>query len=377
MRELEDKLDRLARAAHDGGVQGVLLATHHNIAWLTGGRSNGSTRRREAGTARLLVTADGRRFVLANAIEMPRMLDGGACRPRLPADRISVDQRPGSGVCRRPARDSARRRTRRSAPTGRCPNTVPFEPALARTRARSDRGRDRSLPRPRTRHRPDRRRRLPPADAGDDEREIAATHRRRPRRRAGPRGRAARRIGRAHPTISASCANRDALEACRPRRDVRRTRRPDREPLANRRGRRRPARSAGRAREPRRRCSSACSTETRPGTSGATSVRRGRRRLRRGRLSDTRSCRTIREARSAIAHATGSRIRSRPQTVQARQAFAWNPDDHRDEAGRHRARPRRSDRAHHVHAGLAVHRHQPAGLRPRGGRRLAHGLKVR
>ena len=30
---------------------------------------------REAGTARLLVAADGRRFVLANAIEMPRMLD--------------------------------------------------------------------------------------------------------------------------------------------------------------------------------------------------------------------------------------------------------------------------------------------------------------
>jgi len=75
VRELEDKLDRLARAAHDSGVQGVLLATHHNIAWLTGGRSNRVDASREAGTSRLLVTDDGRRLVLANAIEMPRMLD--------------------------------------------------------------------------------------------------------------------------------------------------------------------------------------------------------------------------------------------------------------------------------------------------------------
>ena len=75
VRELEDKLDRVTRAAHDGGVQGVLLATHHNIAWLTGGRSNRVDASREAGTSRLLVTADARRFVLANAIEMPRMLD--------------------------------------------------------------------------------------------------------------------------------------------------------------------------------------------------------------------------------------------------------------------------------------------------------------
>ncbi len=75
MRELEDKLARLTRTAHDAGVQGVLLAMHHNIAWLTAGRSNRVDSTREAGTARLLVAADGRRFVLANAIEMPRMLD--------------------------------------------------------------------------------------------------------------------------------------------------------------------------------------------------------------------------------------------------------------------------------------------------------------
>ena len=86
MRELEDKLARLTRTAHDAGVQGVLLAMHHNIAWLTAGRSNRVDSTREAGTARLLVAADGRRFVLANAIEMPRMLDEVARRARLPAD---------------------------------------------------------------------------------------------------------------------------------------------------------------------------------------------------------------------------------------------------------------------------------------------------
>jgi Xaa-Pro aminopeptidase len=75
VRELEDKLGRLARAAHGAALQAVLLATHHNIAWLTGGRSNRVDASREAGTSRLLVTSDGRRLVLANAIEMPRMLD--------------------------------------------------------------------------------------------------------------------------------------------------------------------------------------------------------------------------------------------------------------------------------------------------------------
>jgi antitoxin VapB len=73
--EHEEKLQRVARLAADAGLAGVLLAAHHNIAWLTSGRHNRVDGSREIGTARLLVTAEGRRFVLANAIEMPRMLD--------------------------------------------------------------------------------------------------------------------------------------------------------------------------------------------------------------------------------------------------------------------------------------------------------------
>src|SRR5207249_83845 len=74
MRELEEKQERLVRAVKESGLDGVLLAAHHNIAWLTGGRSNRVDASREIGTARLLVTVDGRRFVLGNAIEMPRLV---------------------------------------------------------------------------------------------------------------------------------------------------------------------------------------------------------------------------------------------------------------------------------------------------------------
>ncbi len=71
--DIDEKQARLVTALKDAGLGGVLLATHHNIAWLTGGRSNRVDASREAGTQRLLVTADGRRFVLANTIEMPRL----------------------------------------------------------------------------------------------------------------------------------------------------------------------------------------------------------------------------------------------------------------------------------------------------------------
>ena len=72
--EHDDKLERVRRVAHAAGVDAVLLAGHHNLAWLTSGRGNRIDASREAGSARLLVAADRRRFVLANAIEMPRLL---------------------------------------------------------------------------------------------------------------------------------------------------------------------------------------------------------------------------------------------------------------------------------------------------------------
>ena len=56
------------------GLGGVLLNAQHNFAWLSGGGSNGIDLSRENGAANLLVTSDGRRFVVANNIEMPRLL---------------------------------------------------------------------------------------------------------------------------------------------------------------------------------------------------------------------------------------------------------------------------------------------------------------
>lgn len=55
-------------------LAGVLLNAQHNFAWLTGGGFNGIDTSRENGAATLLVARDGRRFILANNIEMQRML---------------------------------------------------------------------------------------------------------------------------------------------------------------------------------------------------------------------------------------------------------------------------------------------------------------
>ncbi len=53
---------------------GVLLNAQHNFAWLTGGKSNGINLSAENGACFLLVRRDGKRFVLANNIEMTRFL---------------------------------------------------------------------------------------------------------------------------------------------------------------------------------------------------------------------------------------------------------------------------------------------------------------
>ena len=74
MTEFDEKRDRLTRICHEAGVAGVILATQANFAWLTGGRINRIDGSRELGAGALLVAADGRAYVLANAIEMPRLM---------------------------------------------------------------------------------------------------------------------------------------------------------------------------------------------------------------------------------------------------------------------------------------------------------------
>lgn len=53
---------------------GVLLGAQHNFAWATGGKSNAINASIEPGACFLLVRRDGKKFVLANNIEMPRIL---------------------------------------------------------------------------------------------------------------------------------------------------------------------------------------------------------------------------------------------------------------------------------------------------------------
>lgn len=53
---------------------GALISSQPNFSWLTAGGTNGVDMSREAGAGALLVRSDGKRFVLANRIEMPRLL---------------------------------------------------------------------------------------------------------------------------------------------------------------------------------------------------------------------------------------------------------------------------------------------------------------
>jgi antitoxin VapB len=71
--ETDIKVERVARIARDTGVDGILLTTQRNFAWVTGGSSNRIDGSRELGAGSLLISAKGRRFVIANTIEMPRL----------------------------------------------------------------------------------------------------------------------------------------------------------------------------------------------------------------------------------------------------------------------------------------------------------------
>jgi len=73
--EIEEKLERLARLIANEGLAGVLINTQPNFAWLSAGGSNGIDSSREAGAGTLLVRRDGRRFILANKIELTRLMN--------------------------------------------------------------------------------------------------------------------------------------------------------------------------------------------------------------------------------------------------------------------------------------------------------------
>lgn len=72
--EIEEKTERLVRLCSSEGLGGVLINSQPNFAWLTAGGRNGVDSSRENGVATLFVRSDGKRFVLANRIELTRII---------------------------------------------------------------------------------------------------------------------------------------------------------------------------------------------------------------------------------------------------------------------------------------------------------------
>ncbi len=56
------------------GLGGVLINSQPNFAWLTAGGRNATDMSREAGAGTLLLRGDGKRFVIANRIEIERLM---------------------------------------------------------------------------------------------------------------------------------------------------------------------------------------------------------------------------------------------------------------------------------------------------------------
>ncbi|MCM3870448.1 MAG: M24 family metallopeptidase [Pyrinomonadaceae bacterium] len=74
-KEIEEKIERLQRIVSQAGLGGLLINSQPNFSWLTAGGRNGIDLSREPGAGTLLLRRDGRRFVLANKIEINRLLN--------------------------------------------------------------------------------------------------------------------------------------------------------------------------------------------------------------------------------------------------------------------------------------------------------------
>ena len=72
--EIAKKTERLQKVLAENKFGGVLINSQHNFAWLTSGKSNGINLSAENGACFIFIRGDGKKFVLANNIEMPRIL---------------------------------------------------------------------------------------------------------------------------------------------------------------------------------------------------------------------------------------------------------------------------------------------------------------
>jgi Xaa-Pro aminopeptidase len=72
--EIEEKTARIVGLLEKENASGVLLGAQHNFSWITAGARNGIDLSRDPGAGTVLITREGRRFLLASRIEMPRLL---------------------------------------------------------------------------------------------------------------------------------------------------------------------------------------------------------------------------------------------------------------------------------------------------------------
>ncbi len=73
-KEIQIKTERLQRLISQANLGGILINSQPNFSWLTAGGRNATDLSREAGVGTLFLRRDGKRFVLANKIEMERLL---------------------------------------------------------------------------------------------------------------------------------------------------------------------------------------------------------------------------------------------------------------------------------------------------------------
>ena len=72
--EIAEKSERIVKMLAEKKLGGVLINSQHNFAWATAGANNGIDLSRENGAASIFIRNDGKKFILTNNIEMPRML---------------------------------------------------------------------------------------------------------------------------------------------------------------------------------------------------------------------------------------------------------------------------------------------------------------
>jgi antitoxin VapB len=75
--ELEIKTGRIREMLDREKLGGVLLNAQHNFAWISGGRSNGIDQTRENGAGSVLITRQDKIYLIANNIEISRLLAEG------------------------------------------------------------------------------------------------------------------------------------------------------------------------------------------------------------------------------------------------------------------------------------------------------------